>query len=107
MSHTTLRSGYEHLVDRLNRFPQGAPPSETLFKILALLFSEREAELVALLPIKPFTVETAARAWKMDTLQAQKVWTNSPAGRSWWMWTTTGKALTHCRPPWRVSSNSP
>jgi hypothetical protein len=73
MSHTTLRSGYEHLVDRLNRFPQGAPPSETLFKILALLFSEREAELVALLPIKPFTVETAARAWKMDTLQAQKV----------------------------------
>jgi hypothetical protein len=73
MSHTTLKSGYEHLVDRLNRFPQGAPPSETLFNILALLFSEREAELVALLPIKPFTVETAARAWKMDTLQAQKV----------------------------------
>ena len=73
MSHTTLKSGYEHLVDRLNRFPQGAPPSETLFKILALLFSEREAELVSLLPIKPFTVETAARAWKMDILPAQKV----------------------------------
>jgi ferredoxin len=73
MSHTTLKSGYEHLVDRLNRFPQGAPPSETLFKILALLFSEREAELVALLPIKPFTVEIAAQAWKMDILQAQKV----------------------------------
>ena len=66
MSHTTLRSGYEHLVDRLNRFPQGAPPSDTLYKILAILFSEREAELVALLPIKPFTAEKASPVWKMD-----------------------------------------
>jgi NAD-dependent dihydropyrimidine dehydrogenase PreA subunit len=73
MSHTTLKTGYEHLVDRLNRFPQGAPASETLFKILAMLFSEREAQLVALLPIKPFSVETAARSWKLDILQAQKI----------------------------------
>ena len=73
MSHTTLKSGYEHLVDRLNRFPQGAPPSETLYKILALLFTEREAELVSLLPIKPFGVDTAARAWKMNKVEAQKI----------------------------------
>jgi hypothetical protein len=39
----------------LNRFPQGAPPSETLYQILKILFSEREAGLVAQLPIKPFT----------------------------------------------------
>jgi len=57
MSHTTLRSGYTELVERLNRFPQGAPPSDTLYKILQILFSEREAQLVALLPIKPFTAE--------------------------------------------------
>ena len=50
MSHTTLKSGYTELVDRLNRFPQGAPPSDTLYKILEILFSEREAELVAQLP---------------------------------------------------------
>ena len=43
MSHTTLKSGYAELVDRLNRFPQGAPPSETLYKILQILFCEREA----------------------------------------------------------------
>jgi len=73
MSHTTLKSGYERLVDRLNRFPQGAPPSDTLYKILQILFSEREAELVAQLPIKPFTAETAARAWKMDLVSAQNV----------------------------------
>jgi ferredoxin len=73
MAHTTVRSGYEKLVDRLNRFPQGAPPSETLYAILKLLFSEREAQLVALLPIKPFTAAQAAQAWKMPLLEARKV----------------------------------
>jgi hypothetical protein len=29
-----------------------------LYKILQILFSEKEAQLVALLPIKPFTAET-------------------------------------------------
>src|SRR5512140_2860018 len=73
MSHTTLKSSYANLVERLNRFPQGAPPSDTLYKILKILFSEREAELVALLPIKPFTAKKAAQVWKMDLLAAQKV----------------------------------
>jgi len=73
MSHTTLKSGYERLVDRLNRFPQGAPANKTLYSILAMLFSEREAELVSLLPIKPFDAATAARSWKTTQLEAQKV----------------------------------
>ena len=73
MSHTSLKSGYTELVERLNHFPQGAPPSETLNKILKILFSEREAELVALLPIRPFSTEKASRAWKMDLLETQKV----------------------------------
>lgn len=73
MSHTTLKSGYTELVDRLNRFPQGAPPSESLYKILQMLFSEREAGLVALLPIKPFTAEQASRAWKMNLTETRKV----------------------------------
>lgn len=73
MAHLTVRSGYQGLVERLNRFPQGAPPSELLFKILKMLFSEREAGLVALLPIKPFDRETAARIWKMPEAQAGTV----------------------------------
>ncbi len=73
MAHLTARSGYEKLVDRLNRFPQGAPPSDLLYAILKMLFSEREAGLVALLPIKPFTVQQAARAWKMPAAEARKV----------------------------------
>jgi ferredoxin len=64
MAHQTARAGYEQLVDRLNRFPQGAPPSDVLYAILKMLFSEREAGLVALLPIRPFTVKRAARIWK-------------------------------------------
>ncbi|MBI9049753.1 MAG: 4Fe-4S dicluster domain-containing protein [Anaerolineaceae bacterium] len=73
MSHHTLKSGYTELVERLNRFPQGAPPSESLYKILSMLFNEKEAELVALLPIKPFTATKAAQCWRMDVLAARKV----------------------------------
>ncbi len=49
MGHTLLPPGhgaYERLVQRLNRFPQGAPPSERLFQILRLLVSEEEAGLL-------------------------------------------------------------
>jgi len=73
MAHNTVISGYQQLVGRLNRFPQGAPPSETLYKILRLLFDEREAGLVALLPIKPFTAAQAARNWQMEELEARKL----------------------------------
>ncbi len=72
MSHLTARAAYESLAERLNRFPQGAPPSDLLFAILRLLFSEREAALVAQLPIRPFNVETAARRWKVSTADAQR-----------------------------------
>ena len=73
MAHHTVRSGYEQLVDRLNRFPQGAPPSDLLFQILGLLFSEKEAGLVALLPIRPFGVSQAAAVWKMKEGEARRV----------------------------------
>jgi ferredoxin len=61
------------LVERLNRFPQGAPPSDTLYKILKILFSEREAQLVAVLPIKPFSAEKASRVWQMNLTETRKV----------------------------------
>jgi len=73
MAHATARGAYEALGERLNRFPQGAPPSELLFRILAMLFSEREAGLVAQLPIRPFTARKAARTWGMRVSEARTV----------------------------------
>ena len=63
MSHVVGKSAYKSLEERLNRFPQGAPASETLYKILEMLFDKKEAELVAQLPIKAFTTEKAANIW--------------------------------------------
>jgi len=73
MAHRTPRSSYERLSTRLNLFPQGAAPSDLLYQILALLFSTAEAELVAALPIKPFTAELAARNWKVSLVEAEKI----------------------------------
>lgn len=81
MAHISAKDSYKSLSQRLNRFPQGAPPSETLYKILEILFSEKEATLVAQLPIKPFTARHASRIWKMDILAAEKVLENL-AGRA-------------------------
>lgn len=73
MAHHTVRDAYKSLADRLNRFPQGAPPSDVLYRILRLLFTERDAELVSLLPVKPFTAEQAAAAWEMSPAAADAI----------------------------------
>jgi ferredoxin len=72
MAHQAARTGYQKLVKRLNKYPQGAPPSDLLYEIFKLLMSEKEASLVALVPIKPFTAKTAARAWKTGLPEAEK-----------------------------------
>jgi ferredoxin len=73
MSHVTLKNSYATLSDRLNLFPQGAPPSELLFQILKVLFTPDEAALVALLPIKPFNAAAAAKIWKKPAVESRKI----------------------------------
>jgi ferredoxin len=73
MAHATLKTSYAELADRLNRFPQGAPPSELLFRILSMLFTEEEAGLVSLMPIKPFTARKASRIWKKKLAETQNI----------------------------------
>ena len=58
--HISNKEAYKRLEERINRFPQGAPPSGTLYKILSVLFTPKEAEFVAQLPIKPFSVKAAS-----------------------------------------------
>lgn len=72
MAHLNIKSEYANLTKRLNLFPQGAPASELLYKILSILFHGKEAELIAKLPIKPFTAVKAARIWKMEESDARK-----------------------------------
>jgi NAD-dependent dihydropyrimidine dehydrogenase PreA subunit len=76
MAHLTGKGGYNLLVDRLNRFPQGAPESESLYDILKVMFSDEEARLVSMLPIKPFTVEKAMKIWKKSYDEAFEILEN-------------------------------
>ena len=73
MAHSASQSAYRRLNERLNRFPQGAPPSQLLTKILMLLFDRREAELVSLLPIRPFSARRAASVWQMSEKEAANI----------------------------------
>lgn len=73
MAHHTAKGAYKKLEERLNRFPQGAPPSDTLYKILSMLFTEKEAALVAQLPIKPFSRATAAKIWHVKENEAERI----------------------------------
>jgi Na+-translocating ferredoxin:NAD+ oxidoreductase RNF subunit RnfB len=99
MAHRTLKTAYSSLADRINRFPQGAPASELLFRILRILFREEEAGLVALLPIKPFTADTAAAIWKMSLLEARKV-LDELAGRALLLdWERNGQTFYVLPPP--------
>lgn len=73
MAHHLVKKSYHRLADRLNRFPQGAPQSKLLFQILEMLFSEKEARLVSLMPIKPFTAKKAGRIWKKSLTETQVI----------------------------------
>jgi len=73
MAHIVSQSAYDRLTERLNRFPQGAPPASLLTKILEILFERKEAELVSLLPVKPFTARQAARIWQVPEREARTI----------------------------------
>lgn len=73
MAHRTVKSGYDQLVARLNKAPQGAPPSKLLNRILALLMNEQEASLLSLLPLKPFTAAKAAKVWKLPSARTRAI----------------------------------
>ncbi|HSL86743.1 MAG TPA: 4Fe-4S dicluster domain-containing protein [Bacteroidales bacterium] len=71
MGHITSRDAYRNLGDRINWFTQGAPPSESLYRILQVLFTETEAKWVALLPVRPFTAKKAAKILNISEGKAE------------------------------------
>jgi formate hydrogenlyase subunit 6/NADH:ubiquinone oxidoreductase subunit I len=72
MGHITSKN-YISLQKRLDKSPQGAPASKSLFQILEVLFTKEEAGLVSVLPIKPFTVKSAAKKWKKKEAEAKAI----------------------------------
>lgn len=76
MAHHHLKSGYQRLSERINKFPQGAPPSELLFKIFETLMKDSEAELMSRLPIRPFTAEKASKALGIVPSATKKILTD-------------------------------
>jgi ferredoxin len=72
--HNTIKyNNYKKLTDRLNLVPQGAVASDLLFEILKILFSEREAGLVSILPIKPFNARKATAIWRIKEPEAKRI----------------------------------
>jgi ferredoxin len=72
MAHRLTASGYARLTQRAQRFPPGVVASELLHRIFAELFSEEDAALLAVLPLRPFTVAQAARVWKVALSDARR-----------------------------------
>ena len=61
------------MAERINKFPQGAPPTKVLYRILEMLVNEKEASLIALLPIKPFNAKKASKVWKLNLAETKKI----------------------------------
>lgn len=73
MGHQVSKQGYDRLVERLNRFPHGVPPTEALFNILRVMFSEEEARLMSLMPIGNFTIKHASKKWKKSIEESKAI----------------------------------
>jgi hypothetical protein len=62
MGHITSRNHYENLVAKLNRFPQGAPPSETLYKLLSVLSARKKLSLSLYCPFRHLPLKSPQNA---------------------------------------------
>ena len=72
MGHLTPKT-YHRLQRRLDQAPQGAPASETLSRILEVLFTEEEVQVVSLLPIDIITLDQAARLLKRSNTETKMI----------------------------------
>jgi Pyruvate/2-oxoacid:ferredoxin oxidoreductase delta subunit len=66
MGHLSIQKPYLDLQERLHKNPVGAPPSEELFEILRLRFTEEEAEIAARMPMAPAPLEKLSKRMGQD-----------------------------------------
>lgn len=98
MARVKAGSGYQRLVRRINKHPQGAPPHPLLFAVLKHLFSEREAHLVSKLPLRPFTVEKAIQAWGLSADETRRT-LDRLCARALLVDIRTAESALYCLPP--------
>ncbi len=67
--HLEGKSSIVPLIDRLNKYPIGLPDSDTLRRILAILFSEEEAYIASRFPLTEATLPELVRATGWESLQ--------------------------------------
>lgn len=89
---------YRKLGARLDQFPQGAPPSNLLYRILSLMFSEKDAELVCQLPLRPVTAHAAAQIWQITEREAARI-LESLAARALFLDLERGGEMVYVLPP--------
>jgi len=65
MGHITAKMEYEKLRAKVDRYPVGAPATETLYEILKTLYTPEEAELASQLPLKFSTLGALSRRLKI------------------------------------------
>jgi ferredoxin len=69
--HLDGKSSIVPLIDRLNKYPIGLPDSETLRRILAILFTEDEAFVASRFPLTEATLPELVRATGWESLKLQ------------------------------------
>ena len=71
--HIDTKNSIVPLIDRLNKYPIGLPDSETLRRILAILFSEEEAFIASRFPLEEATIKELVRStgWEKVRLEAR------------------------------------
>jgi len=67
--HTGSKSSIVPLIDRLNKYPVGLPDSDKLRRILALLFSEREAFIASRFPLEEATLAELSKATRIPATE--------------------------------------
>ena len=72
MAHLTARAGYRALVDRLNRFPQGAPPRKSCSRSSNCSSPSARPGSSRGCPSSRSRVDEASQAWRVPPAEAQR-----------------------------------
>ena len=92
-SHNTARESYRQLSDRLNLFPQGAPPTELLFRILEVLFTPGGGRAGGAAADPALHGAAAAAVWGKPEAEARSILEGLADRACCWTWSWRGQSF--------------